>query len=180
MIGAQSASEARVTVTKSLTPNRLTTPGAENTAFANGCSASAALVTLNISPSVTSRLNFIASGFGVGVGVAFAMDENPRPVSPLPSRGGRRSLRPHGPEPGRGVLRVRAEGRAHRGRCDRGPAGGIRRADPSRRAGARPDVVVAIPPSLRGHRPSRRPRDERGRDERQLSARLLRGPQPQP
>ena len=35
------------------------------------------MVTLNISPSVTSRLNFIASGFGVGVGVAFAMDENP-------------------------------------------------------------------------------------------------------
>ena len=73
MMGSQSAPGWRVTVTKSLTPNRLATPGAANTAAANGLVASAAEVTLTISASLPSRVNFMASGFGVGDGVAVAM-----------------------------------------------------------------------------------------------------------
>src|SRR4029453_10166111 len=69
-IGVQSAPGSRVTVTKSFTPKRLTTPGAANTACANGVVASSREVMFIISASFTSSVNFMASGLGVGEGVA--------------------------------------------------------------------------------------------------------------
>ena len=73
MIGSQSAPGCRVTVTKSFTPNTDATPPAANTSRANGIDAAlSASVALNISGSVTSSVNFVASGFGVDDGVAVA------------------------------------------------------------------------------------------------------------
>ena len=74
MIGAQSAPGRRVTVTKSLTPNTEATPSTAKTAAAKGMSAAASLLAaLNIASSLVSSVNFIASGFGVGDGVAEAI-----------------------------------------------------------------------------------------------------------
>lgn len=73
IIGAQSASGCRVTVTKSLTPNTDATPPAANTWRANGMAiACSALAALNIAVNLVSKVNFVASGFGVGEGVAVA------------------------------------------------------------------------------------------------------------
>jgi hypothetical protein len=65
MIGSHSAPGTRVTVTKSFTPNRLATPGTARTSRSNGVAASAADDTFTMAGSFTSRVNFMASGFGV-------------------------------------------------------------------------------------------------------------------
>ena len=62
-----------MTVTKSFTPNTEATPPAANTAAANGESAASPLATLKLPGKVTSSVYFMASGFGVGEGVAVAM-----------------------------------------------------------------------------------------------------------
>jgi len=73
MIGSQSAPGWRVTVTKSLTPNTDATPPAANTSRANAMAiACSALVALNIAGNLVSKVNFVASGFGVDEGVAVA------------------------------------------------------------------------------------------------------------
>jgi hypothetical protein len=72
-MGSQSEPGWRLTVTKSFTPKTAATPPAANTASANGMpTAAPALVMLKVSGSVVSRVNFIASGFGVGDGEALA------------------------------------------------------------------------------------------------------------
>src|SRR5215213_6706591 len=72
-IGPQSQPGWRLTVTKSLTPKIAATPPAANTASAKGTpTAASGLVTSSFSSSVVSNVNFIASGFGVGDGEAFA------------------------------------------------------------------------------------------------------------
>src|SRR3954462_13065897 len=74
MIGSQSAPGCRLTVTKSLTPKMLATPGAEKTASAKGFPpASAALLKLIVSGRVMSSPKRRAFGFGLGEGVAVAM-----------------------------------------------------------------------------------------------------------
>ena len=66
------AQDADVTVMKSSTPKIAATPPAANTASANRSPAAAsALVTLTITGSVVSNVNFMASGFGVGEGEAW-------------------------------------------------------------------------------------------------------------
>ena len=72
----------RVPVTAGLAPHRhevvdaedRSNPSPANTASANGTpTAASGLVTSSLSGSVVSNVNFIASGFGVGEGEAFAM-----------------------------------------------------------------------------------------------------------
>src|SRR5205823_2190432 len=74
MIGSQSASAARLIVTKSFTPKIDTTPGAAKTASANGLpAASAADEKLMVSGSAMSSSNLSAFGLGLGVGFAVAI-----------------------------------------------------------------------------------------------------------
>src|SRR4051794_36583957 len=71
MIGSHSAPASRFTVTKSLTPKIVFTPGAAKTASAKGFPlASAGLLMLIVSGSVMSRLKRSAFGLGLGEGVA--------------------------------------------------------------------------------------------------------------
>src|SRR5215471_18893301 len=82
MMGSQSAPGTRVTVTKSLTPNRLATPGTPSTSRSNGVVASSSGDRLIMPGSRTSSVNLRASGFGVWAGVAVAMTAPyPRPAS---------------------------------------------------------------------------------------------------
>ena len=73
-MASQSAPGARVTVTKSLTPNRDATPPPSNTALAKGwLAAASALGKLIVAGSFTSSVYFMALGFGVGEGDAEAI-----------------------------------------------------------------------------------------------------------
>src|SRR5215213_9478112 len=73
MMGSQSAPGTRVTVTKSLTPNRLATPGTASTWRSKSVPASVGDDRLIIAGRFTSRLNFMASGLGVEDTAAVAM-----------------------------------------------------------------------------------------------------------
>ena len=74
-MGSHSAPSVRRTVTKSLVANTAATPSTASTAAANASSVSSPRVTLIIAGSVRSRVNFIASGFGVVLGSAWAMGQ---------------------------------------------------------------------------------------------------------
>lgn len=75
MMGAQSAPSRRRTVTKSLVANTAATPSTASTAAANGSSVASPRLTLSIAGRVRSRVNFMASGFGVVLGSAWAMGQ---------------------------------------------------------------------------------------------------------
>src|SRR5207302_11396339 len=74
MIGSQSAPGCRLTVTKSLTPKMLATPGARKTASAKALpAASPGLPKFSVAERVTSRPKRRALGFGLGDGLAVAI-----------------------------------------------------------------------------------------------------------
>ena len=74
MIWSHAAPEVRVMVTKSLTPNTAATPAAAKTDVANAFpAADSALAKFIVAGNFESSVNFIASGFGVGEGVAVAI-----------------------------------------------------------------------------------------------------------
>jgi SAM-dependent methyltransferase len=71
---SQSAPSSRLTVRKSAVPNSITTPGMAKMRSAKGLPiAASALRTSSIASKVTSRVNFMALGLGVGDGSAEAM-----------------------------------------------------------------------------------------------------------
>src|SRR4029450_6237054 len=85
MMVSQSVPSSRLTVRKSLVPNSMTTPGMAKMRSARGLPAAAsALRTSSISSRVTSRVNFMAFGLGVGDASAWAMARPyPRDVPPV-------------------------------------------------------------------------------------------------
>lgn len=75
-MASQSAPGWRVTVMKSLTPNNEATPPPANTAAAKGLPAAASpLAKLMVAGNLTSRVYFMALGFGVADGLADAIRE---------------------------------------------------------------------------------------------------------
>ena len=83
MISSQSPPARRRTVTKSFVAKTAATPSMASTAAAKASSVASPRLTLIIAGRVRSSVNFIASGFGVVLGSAWAMGQ---PYAPAMAR----------------------------------------------------------------------------------------------